>query len=262
MKTSSKAKTISASKGKTSRTSVPPLHANKQLLLDADHISVRLGNNSVLEDVSLCVHSGEFIGLIGPNGAGKTTLLKILLGLLDPTSGQLSKRPHPIGYVPQRGSSYDSQVSLSVAEVVALGSRGNLNEANQALSEVHMQECAKQRFSELSGGQQQRVLIAKALASNPVMLMLDEPTTGVDSNSQMEFFDTLARLHKNGLAIVMVSHDVDTVLNVVTRVICLNRTIVYDGSSEHFEADKYLPSLYNQQHILLHHRHEGGANHA
>lgn len=207
------------------------------------------------------MHTGEFIGLIGPNGAGKTTLLKVLLGLLEPTGGQLSKKPQSIGYVPQRGSSYDAQVSLSVIEVVGLGSRGEFDEAKQALSEVRMQAFAKHRFTELSGGQQQRVLIAKALASKPNILMLDEPTTGVDSHSQADFFDTLARLHKNGLAIVMVSHDVDTVLSVVTRVICLNRTIVYDGTPEHFETDKYLPSLYNQQHIMLHHRHEGGNNH-
>jgi zinc transport system ATP-binding protein len=258
MQIKSKAKITSVFKEKIFRTSAQPFHADNQMLLDADHIGIQLGNDVVLDDVSFCVHAGEFIGLIGPNGAGKTTLLRILLGLLSPTQGQLSKKPRNIGYVPQRGYTHENQVPLSVLEVVKLGSRGDITRANQALSDVNMQDAAHKRFTELSGGQQQRVLIAKALAGNPAILMLDEPTTGVDSNSQAEFFETLSRLHKKGLAVLMVSHDVDTVLRVVTRVICLNRSILYDGSPKHFEADKYLPRLYNHQHVLLHHRHGEG----
>lgn len=218
-------------------------------------MGVRLGNNVVLEDISFCIHTGEFIGLIGPNGAGKTTLLRILLGLMVPTQGLVSKRPQNIGYVPQRGYTHENQVPISVLEVVKLGSLGDRERANQALLDVGMQDVSKKRFTELSGGQQQRVLIAKALAANPTILMLDEPTTGVDNSSQTEFFDTLSRLHKKGIAIIMVSHDVDTVLKMVTQVICLNRTILYNGPSAHFETDKYLPRIYNQRHVLLHHNH-------
>lgn len=210
----------------------------------------------MLEDISFCVHAGEFIGLIGPNGAGKTTLLRILLGLMPPTEGRLSKKPQNIGYVPQRGYTNDNQVPLSVLEVVKLGARGDTSRANQALVDVNLQDAIRKRFTELSGGQQQRVLIAKALAGNPAILMLDEPTTGVDSNSQTEFFETLAKLHERGIAVLMVSHDVDTVLKVVTRVICLNRSILYDGSPQHFEADKFTHRLYTQQHMILHHQHE------
>lgn len=257
MKTKSKVKTTLASNEKISKISALHSPVSKELLLDADNIGVKLGNNSVISDVSFCVHSGEFIGLIGPNGAGKTTLLRVLLGLLPPTEGQLSKKPQNIGYVPQRGYSHENQVPLSVMEVVKLGSRGNQAQANQALLDVNMQDAAGKRFTELSGGQQQRVLIAKALASNPAILVLDEPTTGVDSNSQTEFFETLSRLHKRGIAVLMVSHDVDTVLKVVTRVICLNGSILYDGPPQHFEADKFMPRLYNQQHMLLHHQHGG-----
>ncbi len=103
-------------------------------------------------------------------------------------------------------------------------------------------------------------MIAKALAGKPSILVLDEPTTGVDSNSQTEFFETLSQLHKRGIAVLMVSHDVDTVLKVVTRVICLNRSILYDGSPDNFETDKFMPRLYNQQHMILHHQHERGDN--
>ncbi len=236
---------------------MPPSHVDKQLLFEVSGVGVRLGNNVVLEDISFCIHTGEFIGLIGPNGAGKTTLLRILLGLMVPTQGLVSKRPQNIGYAPQRGYTHENQVPISVLEVVKLGSLGDRERANQALLDVGMQGVSKKRFTELSGGQQQRVLIAKALAANPTILMLDEPTTGVDNNSQTEFFDTLSQLHKKGIAIIMVSHDIDTVLKMVTQVICLNRTILYNGPSAHFEADKYLPRIYNHRHVLLHHNHRG-----
>jgi zinc transport system ATP-binding protein len=237
---------------------VLPSHADKQLLIDADNVTVDLGPEMVLGGVSLCIHSGEFVGLIGPNGAGKTTLLRVLLGLLRPNKGTVSRSVDiAIGYIPQRGSQQQSQVPMSVLEVVKLGARGDTARALDMLAAVKMTNAARKRFTELSGGQQQRVAIAKALASNPAMLLLDEPTTGIDEHSQAAFYDILHNLQQQGIAIVMVSHDVDTVLKLVTRVVCLNRTIVYDGAPEHFEADKYLPNLYKQQHMLLHHHHEG-----
>jgi zinc transport system ATP-binding protein len=223
-------------------------------------LTVKLGVEQVIKDVSFCVHTGEFIGLIGPNGAGKTTLLKVLLGLLQPAEGKVTKMPDVIGYIPQRGYTLDNQVPMSVIEVVRLGSRGGAAQADQALSEVKMSEYTNKRFSELSGGQQQRVLIAKALAAQPSILILDEPTTGIDEQSQTEFFETLSRLQKKGITILMVSHDVDTVLKLVTRVICLNRSVIYDGAPEHFEPDKYLPNFYNHQHSKFHHK--PGGTHA
>jgi len=119
-----------------------------------------------------------------------------------------------------------------------------------------MEAYAGKRFTELSGGQQQRVSIAKALAANADVLILDEPAAGIDEHSQIEFYDLLKDLQAQGVTIIMVSHEVDTVLRLVTRVICLNRTILYDGPPEHFEADKYLPHAYQQQHVRLHHHHE------
>lgn len=209
----------------------------------------------VVDDVSLCVHAGEFVGLIGPNGAGKTTLLRAMLGLLKPTRGSVKHYSSVIGYVPQRSAMHDSPIPISVNEVVMLGSRGNKHKAFEALASVHMEHTAEQRFTTLSGGQQQRVLIAKALAADPAMLVLDEPTTGIDEQSQTDFYHILRGLQQKGMAIIMVSHDVDTVLQLVTRVICLNRSLVYDGAPEHFEADRYLPRMYNAQHRVLHHHH-------
>lgn len=231
--------------------------ANKDTLIDADNVSVTLSTENVLQDISLCVHAGEFIGIIGPNGAGKTTLVKTVLGLISPTKGTVRTTAKHIGYIPQRGAMYSSPIPISVLEVVALGSRGNKRTALDALTAVHIHDLAHRRFTELSGGQQQRVAIAKALAGNPDILVLDEPTTGIDERSQTEFYDILATLQQRGITIIMISHDVDTVLGLVTRVICLNRTVLYDGPPEHFEADKYLPQFYKAQHRRLHHHHGG-----
>lgn len=217
-----------------------------------------MGGNPIIQDVSFCLHRGEVVGLIGPNGAGKTTLVRALLRLLPLSGGTITTARHlTIGYVPQRGFMRDSQTPISVQEVVGLGAQGRAAQTQTALQAVAMADYSGQRFGNLSGGQQQRVLIAKALAMNPDLLILDEPTTGIDERSQAEFYEILAKLHGGGMTIVMISHDVDTVLKVVTRVMCLNQSILYDGPSQHFEADKYLPHFYGQQHRVLHHQHEG-----
>lgn len=226
--------------------------------LDIDNVSVRYGTETVLDTVSCCVHSGEFIGLIGPNGAGKTTLLRAVLGLLKPTTGTITRHDTILGYVPQRGNLYNGTVPVSVLEVVMLGAEGSKAKATRALTSVHMEAYAHKRFTELSGGQQQRVSIAKALAGSANVLILDEPTAGVDEHSQTEFYNLLRYLHAEGTTIIMVSHEVDTVSKLVTRVICLNRTVLYDGPPEHFEADKYLPGAYAKYHLKLHHQYGDG----
>jgi zinc transport system ATP-binding protein len=236
--------------------SVLPSHAGKKLLIDADNIGIVYGSEAVLQDVSLCVHSGEFVGLVGPNGAGKTTLLRVLLGLLRPHRGTVTTtKGVRIGYIPQRGNLALPQVPVSVREIVMLGARGDAGAVKAALASVRMTDAVHKKYGSLSGGQQQRVAIAQALASHPDLLFLDEPTTGIDERSQAAFYAILRDLQHQGITIVMVSHDVDTVLKLVTRVICLNGLVVYDGAPEHFEADKYLPDMYKKQHLLLHHHH-------
>ena len=224
------------------------------MLVDIDNATVRFGGEMALERVSLCVHQGEFVGLIGPNGAGKTTLLRVLLGLQQPTTGHVAIHAPQIGYVPQRGALYGGVVPISVLEVVRLGARSS-KAALEALETVGLRPLAAHRFNELSGGQQQRVVIAKALAAHAQLLILDEPTTGVDERAQDEFYTLLQRLQSQGLTVIMVSHEVDTVLRLVTRVICLNRTVLYDGPPQHFAADDYLPARYVAQHRQLHHQH-------
>ncbi len=218
-------------------------------------MTVRYNAHTILDNISLCVHSREFIGIIGPNGAGKTTLLRVLLGLARPQAGKVARHGRSIGYIPQRGSLVANQVPMSVMEVVLLGAAGDGVVAKKALKAVDLLAMAAQRFHELSGGQQQRVLIAKALASHSSILILDEPTTGIDEASQENFFQILEHLKLQGITIIMVSHDVDAVLHQVNRVICLNRTILYDGSPDKFESDKWMPEVYGAKHRHLHHGH-------
>jgi zinc transport system ATP-binding protein len=243
---------------KTSEISKKPSHAHRQLLIDVDNLTVRLGNETALDNVSFCVHAGEFIGLIGPNGAGKTTLLRAMLGLQKPDEGHIAEINHTISYIPQHGNLYNGSVPMSVIEVVKLGSAGSKELALDALNQVGLEGVAKRRFSDLSGGQRQRVAIAKALASNPDILILDEPTTGIDEHSQAEFYETLHRLHQKNITIITVAHEVDTLLKQAGRVICLNRTIQYDGPAADFDPNKHMPSFYKEQHQLHHH----GAHHA
>lgn len=237
-----------------------PWRVNRMSQVDVDNLTVRFGTETVLDSVSCRVDKGEFIGLIGPNGAGKTTLLRVILGLITPSSGAVKHSHAVLGYVPQRGNLYNGTVPISVMEVVMLGANGSKPRATEALQSVGMEAHAGKRFTELSGGQQQRISIAKALASKADVLILDEPTTGVDEHSQTDFYNLLRDLHGRGTTIIIVSHEVDTVLRLVTRVICLNRTILYDGPVEQFETAKYMPGTYAKHHVQLHHHH--GESHA
>lgn len=222
-------------------------------MVDADRVTVLFGDDTVVDNVSFRIHSGEFIGLIGPNGAGKTTLLRTLLGLQQPTKGKIAQKPNIVGYVPQRTTQHDSQIPLSVFEVVLLGSRGSVGQATTALETVGMLASRSKRFNELSGGQQQRILIAKALAAQPSLLLLDEPTTGIDEHSRIEFAQTLTNLTESGVAIIMVSHDVEMVRTQAKRVIYLNKTLIYDGPPERIETGSYLSKAYGKQHQQPHH---------
>jgi ABC-type Mn2+/Zn2+ transport system ATPase subunit len=247
-----KAKTTLPSSGKTSRTSSERWHATKKLLIDVDNLTVDFGGQPAVHKASLCMHRGEFIGLIGPNGAGKTTLLKAILGLTNPSHGHIHLHAAKVAYVPQAGRLYSGIVPISVLEVARMGA-ANYQQALEALAQVGMEKLARNRFNELSGGQQQRVIIAKALAERADLLILDEPVTGVDDQTQKEFYKLLQSLQGEGITVVMVSHEVEAVLKLVTRVVFLNQTVLYDGPPSKFDPQKYLSQEYQDQHQKLHH---------
>ncbi len=217
---------------------------NKPVLIGTRNVGVTFGLDTVLRGVSIKIRQGEFVGLVGQNGAGKTTLLRVILGLIEPTKGEVQRRKAVIGYVPQRGKLYNGIVPISVLEVASLGSKGDRAKAQSALQSVGMGSFLSRNFSDLSGGQQQRVVIAKALASGANILILDEPTTGVDKASQIEFYGLLKKLNQEDRTIIMVSHDIDSITKLVSRVICLNQAVVYDGPPEGFNAEQHLRSNY------------------
>jgi ABC-type Mn2+/Zn2+ transport system ATPase subunit len=204
-----------------------------ETVFDIRKAGVRYGREGVLESVSCRISAGEFVGLAGPNGAGKTTLLRALLGLIPLAEGEILRGHGKIGYVSQR-SWHASNVPISVIEVVALGAAGDKEKARTALAKVDMEAAVGKRFSELSGGQQQRVGIAKALAGRADVMVLDEPTTGIDGRGQEELHSLLRALWRQGKTIIMVSHDIAAMRSLVSRVIYLNRTILYDGAPEKF----------------------------
>jgi zinc transport system ATP-binding protein len=202
----------------------------------------------VLEGINLTIYRRDFLGIIGPNGGGKTTLLRIILGLVHPDRGEVrvfgqnpEKARKWIGYVPQH-SRFDFQFPISVWEVVLMGryrltglfkayNENDREITRNALKTVGMFEYKDRQIGKLSRGQQQRVLLARALVSEPKLLILDEPTASVDVQMQTGFYELLAEL-KRKMAIIMVSHDISAISVYVDKIACLNRKLFYHNSKE------------------------------
>ncbi|WP_246169695.1 metal ABC transporter ATP-binding protein [Thermosulfuriphilus ammonigenes] len=243
-------------------------------LVEVKEVSFKYGHLQVLERVSLTIEPGDFLAIIGPNGSGKSTLIKIILGLLEPTEGEVFlfgqdlRHFHDwyrLGYVPQKAAHMiDPVFPLTVEEAVSLGllsrkrfprliGRADRPAIKKALETVEMAPHGERRISELSGGQQQRVLIARAIVSAPDILFLDEPTAGVDARGQDRFYGLLNQLNQKGLTIVMVTHDISVVSRFVTKVACLNRRLYFHGSHEEFCSSPRIRELIaGEDHIIVH----------
>ncbi|MDD5337282.1 MAG: ABC transporter ATP-binding protein [Candidatus ainarchaeum sp.] len=248
----------------------------KETVLELKGVSFSYGKNSVLDKISLAVERGDFVGMIGPNGAGKTTLLKIILGLLKPDSGSVSvfgkslsefNAPYRIGYVPQKATNFDPNFPASVFEIASMGrfsrigparslAKDDVRKIEQALDFVGMLPYRDARIGDLSGGQQQRVFIARALAGDSELLLLDEPTISVDSESQKRFYSLLRKLNRElRMTCIIVSHDVTMINGLVNRLLCVNHTaIIHDVSNGIKEEDLCCP--YDREMTLVSHRHE------
>ena len=249
-------------------------------MFEARDICVRYGEENVLEDVSLVLAEGEFVGIVGPNGGGKSTLLRALLGLVPVHCGEVRvygedlrrfRDRSRIGYVPQHVITQDLRLFPATAfEVALLGrvaKRGLLRRftsedkerARAALRTVGMDVHADRRLGELSGGQRQRVFLAKALASEPDVLLLDEPTTGVDPAARQSFFELLDCLnHDDGKTVVLVSHDTQAIALSAHRLLAVNRRLVFDGPPGQLDAHGGFHTVYDM--ALTHdHDHPGDA---
>ncbi len=232
-------------------------------------VSFGYGAAAVLRGVTFRLAEGTFTALIGPNGAGKTTLLRLLLGLEKADQGRIFVFGHPagskqeIGYVPQR-TGVPEGFPLSTEEVVLMGRyatigwghrprRADHDAAERALARVGLSDVARQRFSELSGGQQRRALIARALVSQPRLLLMDEPTAGLDPAAQARFYDTCCTLQREeGITLLAASHDIDVVARHADMVLLLDRTVQAVGRPQDVLESERLDRVYNFPHGHVH----------
>lgn len=212
-------------------------------ILELKNVTAGYDHEAVLRHVNFGIHEGDFIGIIGPNGGGKTTLLKVILGLLKPFSGEIiyhTSKHNLFGYLPQNNR-FDQRFPISVTEVVLSGlmsekglyksyTRAEKHKAWELLDKYGMGEYRKSPIGDLSGGQMQRVFLCRAIIASPRILILDEPTTYVDSSFEKEFYSILKDLSKS-LSIVMVSHDLGTICSYVKTIACVNRELHYHNSN-------------------------------
>ncbi len=218
-----------------------------ETVIKIDSLSVLYGKSEAISNISFEVKKGEFVSVIGPNGGGKTTLLNAILGFITPDSGRISvlnrdatKGNSSISYVPQV-IAVDRSFPITVGQAVMSAflkkglhpfKRYSLAEKQRAedlLAEVGLLNFFKKHISELSGGEFQRVLIARALAANPEILLLDEPTANIDPASAEKIFKILLSLNKKGMTVVAVTHDISAALSIADRLICVKTELVYDG---------------------------------
>ena len=259
---------------------------NNLPIIELNHIYYRYDRENVLEDVSLRIDKGAFLGIVGPNGSGKSTLLKLILGLIKPQKGDIKlfgeeirnfRDQQKIGFVSQKANSFNSGFPATVYEVVASGltkkmglfrflKKQDAEIIVKAIKSVGMEPFINRNIGELSGGQQQRVFIARALVSEPELLILDEPTVGVDAQNVRSFYEMLGDLNKRlGITLMLVTHDIGTITDKVTHVACLNKHLHFHGNTHEFEEQNKngLAAFYGYDlHLLNHdHSHDHGHDH-
>lgn len=239
-------------------------------IIRLEHISFSYEEKEVLHDINLDIKRGMFLGLIGPNGGGKTTLINIILGLLTPSKGNVFLLNEPlqsfsgwnkIGFVAQKANTFNKGFPATVFEVVAMGltakiglfkffTKKHKEKVLEALKLVDMEQYAYTNIGELSGGQQQRIFIARAIVSEPELLILDEPTVGVDVENVERFFELLHKLNdKQQLTLLLVTHDTNVMAKYVSHVTCLNETIQFHGTIQQFNelTNEQLANIYGHK---------------
>lgn len=243
-----------------------------------ENINHAFENKVVLNNVNLDIKRGTFMGMVGPNGGGKTTLIKILLGLLKPDQGSVKLLHEPIdtfkdwnqiGFVSQKSNSFNKGFPATVFEVVAMGltakigylkffTKKHKDKVLHAIQQVGMEEFAYQNIGNLSGGQQQRVFIARALVSEPALLILDEPTVGVDYKNVQRFYELLHQLNtEQNITLLLVTHDTGAMTEYATDIVCLNQTLHFHGKSAEYTSltEQDLSRIYGHPVSIIKHDH-------
>jgi zinc transport system ATP-binding protein len=243
-------------------------------IVEIRKVSVRYPNGVLaLDSITLDVNNKDLIALIGPNGAGKSTLIKVILGLIKPTNGtvrllgseDLTKNLKYVGYVPQSAQARDVNMPFSVFETVMLGrtpqtglfhgiGAKDKQKVEEMLKLFGIFELKDRKIGQLSGGQSQRVFLAKAMVADPKLLLLDEPTSGVDTSSKAEFYQTLERLNKEtGITVILCSHDIGVITKIANRVLCINRSQFFCGENADFNASTEIHKVYNHPVEIIDH---------
>ncbi len=241
--------------------------SQNKAVVKIEHVDFDYDGHLVLEDITLTVQEGDFIGVVGPNGSGKTTLLKIILGLIHPLRGKVQvfgrtpeRGRHLIGYVPQHAE-LDTSFPISVMDVVLIGRLGQApmigryrksdrQAAEEAMQGTEISDLRSRRFGTLSGGQKQRVLMARALVGKPELLLLDEPTASIDGRVEQDIYHLLKKLNET-VTIVLVSHDVGFISTYVNKVACVNKRLVCN-TADHMTGDTVEACYSGPVHMLKH----------
>lgn len=234
-----------------------------------------LNFKTIIQDVSLEIRRGDYAAIIGPNGGGKSTLVKLMLGLMTQDSGTIKlfgqslclKALKKIGYVSQGISKLDENFPISVKEVIKLGliatkplfsriTRKDLESIDYVLAKMNISELKDAKISELSGGQRQRVMIAKALVNQPQILILDEPNTGVDKQSQINFYALLKDLNtKDKITILFVTHDLGVIVDDINKVLCINQSLLACHDPRQIHHSEQMNQLYGVDTQMVCHHH-------
>lgn len=243
----------------------------RPVAVNVENLYVEIEGKTILEDINLKIYRGEIVAVVGPNGGGKTTFLKTLLGLINPTRGRVeifgkppkeAVKKHLVGYLPQRVN-FKRESCLSALDVVLLGlwykdlPKGEkVKRALQTMERFGVGHLAGERFSNLSGGQQQRVNLARAVVGEPKLLLLDEPTTGIDFPGQQSFYELIKALRdEKGFTVIMVTHDVGVVWRYVDKAVCINRRLHYHGEPQAILRPEILKLVYGTDVVPLFHKH-------
>ena len=242
-------------------------------IIDLKDVNVILNDRFVLEDINFSVNKGSLTAVIGPNGAGKTTLIRVILGLQNYISGSvkvLGKNPEKLGrlrnhiaYVPQIRS-VDLKFPIKVKDAVLMGryarlglfknpKKSDFEIADKMMSKVDILSIADKPLSKLSGGQVQRVFIARALAAQPDLIFLDEPTSGVDQLHTNDFYELLKQLKTEDMTILIVSHDIGVIASYVDTIACLNKKMIIHGVPKEVLTGETLEKMYGCEAMYLHH---------
>jgi len=224
-----------------------------ETLVELSGVDISLGGKSIIQDVSFDIHRGETIGLVGPNGGGKTTLIKAILGLVQPTKGKITFLSKvQFGYLPQK-TTLPLELPITVEEILAIY-QANTDKGNTLLQKLGLGNKKRQQLKKLSGGETQKLFLVIALASDPDIIILDEPTSNIDTQADRDLQEIIEEEKIQNKTIIIISHDIDTVARQADQIVCLNQTVCCRGKPNLVMRSKEFQNLFHDTHY--HHSHE------